>query len=310
MENSGIRLSQLNETEFKQKFVTRQELVEESFNNSDLGFVYASKSPEGAELGLSNIVINNAKRELLGFRNPLTDYSVGEIAYVSTLPNNYRLECVVAGTTKNSSDEAAGIFTSDVEAGQLLVDGSVTWIVDDVRDGNLVGDIKFGYILRKGYLALNGQDVEASKYLRLYNFAVENGLMLRSVEDWENGKQGLFCLVSQNVFRVPDFRAMFVRGVDNERGMDENRQVGTYQAGTLVGGNDGDTQGANHSIVLDNNETNSFDKPANFQDEYGLNNVYYAYSHRLTDISWDDNANDYYGIVRPRNIALIAQIKY
>ena len=310
MEKGGIRYSQLNEPEFKEKFVTRDELVQESFNNTNLGLLYGDKSLDSENISFSNVVLNEAKRDLVGYRKPLTDYRVGDLAYTRYLPNTMRLECIVGGTSLNLSDEDTNLFTDNVKVGDILSDGSVKWIVDDIRDGHFVGDIEFRYTLRDGYIELNGQDLEADKYLRLFNFATDNGLMLPSVADWNNNKQGLFCYVDRNLFRVPDFRAMFIRGLDNGRGMDTNRQLGSYQPGTLVGGNDSDTQGANHSIVLDNNDRNSADKPANFASEYLDSKVYYAYSHRLSTLEWGPNANNFYNIVRPRNIALIPQMKY
>lgn len=54
-----------------------------------------------------------------------------------------------------------------VKAGKLIQDGTVTWIVDDVRDGARVGDIILRSTLRDGFVKANGATVKASEYPRL-----------------------------------------------------------------------------------------------------------------------------------------------
>ena len=62
-----------------------------------------------------------------------------------------------------------------IKAGQLIEDGAVTWIVDDVRDGARVGDIILRPTLRDGYIKANGATVKASEYPRLLAWAQEAG---------------------------------------------------------------------------------------------------------------------------------------
>ena len=54
-----------------------------------------------------------------------------------------------------------------MKAGQLIQDGTVTWILDDVRDGARVGDVVLCPTLRGGYIKANGATVKASEYPRL-----------------------------------------------------------------------------------------------------------------------------------------------
>ena len=107
-------------------------------------------------------------------------YSIGDIAYSSYLPSWARLECVTAGTT---ADTVPSSITMMSRAGLLVSDGTVTWIVDDVRDGNRVGDIVLKPTLNDGYIKANGATVKASEYPRLLKFAQDNGLCV-SEDTW------------------------------------------------------------------------------------------------------------------------------
>ena len=62
------------------------------------------------------------------------------------------------------------------KAGQLIEDGAVTWIVDDVRDGARVGDIILRPTLRDGYIKANGATVKASEYPRLLAWVQESNM--------------------------------------------------------------------------------------------------------------------------------------
>lgn len=63
-----------------------------------------------------------------------------------------------------------------IKAGQLLTDGTVTWIIDDVRDGARVGDIILRPTLRDGYIKANGAAVKASEYPRLLAWVQESNM--------------------------------------------------------------------------------------------------------------------------------------
>ena len=107
-------------------------------------------------------------------------YSIGDIAYSSYFPSWARLECVTAGTTATTVPFS---LTMVSRVGLLISDGTVTWIVDDVRDGNRVGDIVLKPTLNAGYIKANGATVKASEYPRLLKFAQDNGLCV-SEDTW------------------------------------------------------------------------------------------------------------------------------
>ena len=69
-----------------------------------------------------------------------------------------------------------------MKAGQLIKDGTVTWMVDDVRDGARVGDIILRPTLRDGYIKANGATVKASEYPRLVAYVVAEHMTVTSEE--------------------------------------------------------------------------------------------------------------------------------
>lgn len=78
----------------------------------------------------------------LGYRQPSTAYSVGDVAYVKGAGAKYRLACVTAGTT--SADELA--IPSGAKSGDSITDGTAIWKVEEIEgmitaiesDGGLV----------------------------------------------------------------------------------------------------------------------------------------------------------------------------
>ncbi|WP_295164972.1 hypothetical protein [Selenomonas sp. F0473] len=90
-------------------------------------------------------------------------YAIGDIAYSKNLPSWARLECIQAGTT--AADEPAAIATVST-GGVLLSDGSVLWIIDDIRDGTPVGAVRGSLYLPAGYVKANGATVQRADYPR------------------------------------------------------------------------------------------------------------------------------------------------
>lgn len=108
----------------------------------------------------------------------------------------------------------------------------------DEKIANLVpiGTIRFSYNIPSGWLECNGQYVVKTDYPDLYQFAVDNNLIV-SDSEYNAGHFGKFSTgTNTNTFRLPDFRAMFIRGYDHGRGMDTNRQLFIYQEDASAGG--------------------------------------------------------------------------
>jgi phage-related tail fiber protein len=113
-------------------------------------------------------------------------------------------------------------------------DGSVTWIVDDIRDGALPGDIcDPSMIVRAGRIKTNGAVISRVAYPRLFRFASNNNLIV-SEANWSGGYWGLFGAGDgSTTFRMPDIRGVDIRGYDDSRGLDPGRVLGTYQADAI-----------------------------------------------------------------------------
>lgn len=101
-------------------------------------------------------------------------YAVGDIAYHKALPSWARLECVKAGTTAATLPDKIEHATEN--GGVLITDGSVIWILDDLRDGTPVGAVRGSLYLPAGYIKCNGATVQRADYPRLVEMADRHNL--------------------------------------------------------------------------------------------------------------------------------------
>lgn len=137
-------------------------------------------------------------------------YAVGEIAFSAGLPSWARLECVTAGTTAKTEPSFANITS----AGVLVTDGAAVFIVDDIRDGNRVGDIVMRHTLRAGFVKANGAVVTAADYPRLLKFVTDNSLTTTETL-WQAGAYDKYVYDSTaGTLRVPNLIDRFVEGSD------------------------------------------------------------------------------------------------
>ena len=138
-------------------------------------------------------------------------YSIGDIAYSPSLPSWARLECVKAGTT--ATYEPYALITTKI-AGQYITDGTALFILDDVRDGNRVGDIVLKPTLNDGYIKANGATVKASEYPRLLKFAQDNNLCVSNSE-WDTDSATKYVYVaSSDTLKVPNAIGRVLQGGD------------------------------------------------------------------------------------------------
>ena len=145
-------------------------------------------------------------------------YSIGDIAYSSYLPSWGRLECVTAGTT---ADTVPDTLTTVSSGGVLISDGTVTWIVDDVRDMTPVGCVRGSLFLPKGYIKANGATVQRADYPRLVHFIESNNLW---TDDTTNNA-GLFGKGDGNsTFVLPDYRERMLQYTEENIG--KKREAG------------------------------------------------------------------------------------
>ena len=135
-------------------------------------------------------------------------YNYGDIAYSSNLPTWAYLYCVQAGATAGSEPDFSGVTAM----GQYIADGSVKWIVDDVRFNMPVGVVFYDSYLHDGCVKYNGATVQREDYIRLEKIANDKNLWTENPADepWKFGVgDGGTTMV------LPDFRNRFIEGGDS-----------------------------------------------------------------------------------------------
>ena len=129
---------------------------------------------EGITKALDETITIAASGASLNLLQRSRAYQVGDIAYHKALPSWARLECVKEGTT-------AATLPTQIEqmvqnGGVILTDGTVVWIIDDLRDGTPVGAVRGSLYLPAGYVKANGATVQRSDYPRLVALADRHNL--------------------------------------------------------------------------------------------------------------------------------------
>lgn len=161
----------------------------------------------------SNIPIFN-----MFFRQPNTEYKVGDIVYSEALGPRYRLYCVKSGVTSSNSLK---LDLTMVEQGTFIDDGGVRWMVEDLLDTTPVGTFRQMLAVQKGYALLDGSTVLRKDYPRLVVWVEKNGLWT----DDQEKNLGLFGVGDGSATMVmPNFMGRFVEmgetpGVSIEAGL-------------------------------------------------------------------------------------------
>ena len=101
-----------------------------------------------------------------------------------------------------------------MKAGQYITDGTAIFILDDVRDGNRVGDIVLKPTLNDGYIKANGAIVKASEYPRLLKFAQDNNLCVSDSEWSDNSATKYVYNESEDSLKVPNVVGRVLQGGD------------------------------------------------------------------------------------------------
>lgn len=134
-------------------------------------------------------------------------YKVGDIAYAHNLPSWAYLSCVSAGST--AAEEPS--FGDVTAMGKYITDGSVKWIVEDIRFNVPVGVVFYDSYLHNGCVKFNGATVNRADYVRLEKLANDKNLWTDdpSTEPYKYGRgDGSTTMV------LPDFRNVFIEGGD------------------------------------------------------------------------------------------------
>lgn len=101
-----------------------------------------------------------------------------------------------------------------MKAGQYITDGTAIFIIDDVRDGNRVGDIVLKPTLNDGYIKANGATVKASEYPRLLKFVQDNNLCVSDSEWRANSATKYVYDASADTLKVPNAIGRVLQGED------------------------------------------------------------------------------------------------
>lgn len=155
-------------------------------------------------------------------------YGIGDICYSANAPSYVRMECVVGGITGETEPTWPVV-------GQYVMDGTVKWIVDDIRDGALPGDIAPpSMIVRPGRIKTMGQLVNRADYPRVTKFATDNNLIATEA-GWAAGLWGLFGAGDgSTTIRFPDLRDEHIRFLDDGRYADKTNITGNITIGSAT----------------------------------------------------------------------------
>ena len=190
-------------------------------------------------------------------------------------------------------------------AGQLIQDGTVTWIIDDVRDGARVGDIILRPTLRDGFIKANGATVKASDYLRLLAW-VQKSNMTVTAEKYAQDCSKYVYDAAQDKLTLPNAVGRVLQSWESVKSVDAglpNITGDIYSKGPNIGRECGVSPGSGTgAFAVDGKEVHSPMSNAGVE------------SHAGRKIKFDaSQSNPIYGrseTVQPPALAMIAQIKY
>nr|DAX50291.1 MAG TPA: Baseplate wedge protein [Caudoviricetes sp.] len=286
---------------------TLQELAAALGN--DANFAATVTNALAGKLGKTEIATRAA--ELVGWsleRNRA--YSVGDVAYHRSLPSWARLECVKAGTTAGSLPSLAAIN----RCGVMVTDGSVVWIVDDLRDGTPVGVVRGSLYVPAGYVKANGATVQRADYPRLVALADRYSLWTSDVPR----DPGLFGRADHNTVMVlPNWIDRMVQLSECNNGTEYGKRIDAGLPnimGTFAFQDDNATQSQGYGFARVHSATGAFRgiKRESWHRMLSAN----AITDEEGDSSIEFNAalnNPIYGrsnTVQPSAIQLIPIIKY
>lgn len=186
--------------------------------------------------------------------------------------------------------------------GVILDDGSVRWIIDDIRDGLMVGSIRLDYVLRAGRVKGNGALLQRASYPRLFKWIQDNASVQITEALWPSNKH-LFTLGDgSTTFRVPDLGGKWLQMADSVGQLAAGLPNidGEFRAAAFQG-NSGATYSAGAFIEKSNGNSQMYERgggSANSLPTYALN------ASKSSAIY--GNANT----VQPPSLQLIVQIKY
>jgi len=234
-----------------------------------------------------------------------------------TMSGGLVLGGATSGSIELKAPAVAGTNTVTLPAttGTVVTTGDVGTVTKTMLAGSGEFGLPVGAVIHvamtsapSGYLKANGAAVSRTTYADLF---AAIGTTFGSGD-------------GSTTFNLPDLRGEFVRGWDDSRGVDSSRIMGTWQKGTL---NVSDPNFSSYnvaSLIGRSNYTGGTGSPSGtttdptFPAEAGQDlvtrslypNVLNSYiSHANAPLELGANGFSY-GATRPRNVALLACIKY
>lgn len=142
-----------------------------------------------------------------------------------------------------------------------------------------------------GYLKLNGALLSRAAFPALWNYALNSG-NLATEADWSSFGSGAFSIGDlSTTFRLPDARGEFFRAYDNGRGVDSGRVIGVRQSDLLK------------------DHTHNYNHREGTVHQDGTTSAT-VQTQLVTEATSGVNGGLGGAETRPRNIALLACIKY
>ena len=217
--------------------------------------------------------------------------------YGVNAPTSFAPPYVFAGTSTSQSntDIFMGWNGVNFTASQDTVDFGANWPINITGAAGPVGHVAAyaGNVVPLGYLECNGAAVSRTSYVKLFGVC---GILYGAGD-------------STTTFNLPDLRGYFVRGWDNNAGVDVGRVLGSTQA-DLVGpvtdpGHTHIDAGHDHSVLPTNIVAGL---------EIGATAIFQITASATTGIGMADIQSSVTGITggsetRPKNVAMMYIIK-
>lgn len=199
-----------------------------------------------------------------------------------------------------------------MKVGQLLVDGTVTWIIDDVRDGARVGDIILRPTLRDGFIKANGATVKASEYPRLLAWVQDSNMAVTAEQYVQDCSKYVYDSAADTLI-LPNATGRVLQGGESVKSVEAGLPNIKYFLDGVGFGYGAWTGSKLNALMTDEYSDGAIhlSKPKTERQTWVLNSNGGALAKDLTfDAS---KSSPIYGAsetVQPPAIALIAQIKY
>lgn len=198
-----------------------------------------------------------------------------------------------------------------MKAGQLITDGTVVWILDDVRDGTRVGDIILRPTLRDGYIKANGATVKASEYPRLLAWAQESNMTV-TAEQYKTDCSKYVYDVAQDKLTLPNMTGRVLQGGESVKSVEAGLPNITGRLGEILEYHTADRKYGGDGPAEDTSPSGAFEKTSTAQRHVDGDSG--AYHMQNQGINFDaSKSNPIYGAsdtVQPPALTMIAQIKY